>query len=112
MLKLFLREDFLLLAPPINKLPLVSRLEAALLELLQAEPDKWEEVWGWAGDREYKFQTILNNWQRFRREQMAMLNWLEQKEKELESIGDVDLTNEFNVDKDLAKLKVNFFRFS
>ena len=38
-----------------------------------------------------------------------MLDWLEQKEKEVETIGNVDISNEKKLDMDLEKLKVIFY---
>lgn len=49
---------------------------------------------------------VLSNWQRFRDEQLILLNWLSNKEKTLKDMGRTDLTDEDEVKNHLDKLKV------
>ena len=49
---------------------------------------------------------VLSNWQRFRDEQLLLLNWLSDEEKTLKDMGRTDLTNEEEVKQDLEKLRV------
>lgn len=49
---------------------------------------------------------VLSNWQRFRDEQLILLNWLSSKEKILKDMGRTDLTDEDEVKDHLAKLRV------
>ena len=49
---------------------------------------------------------VLSNWQRFRDEQLLLLNWLSDEEKTLKDMGRTDLTNEEEVKQDLEKLHV------
>ena len=49
---------------------------------------------------------VLSNWQRFRDEQIILLNWLSNKEKALKDMGRTDLADEDEVNVHLEKLKV------
>ena len=49
---------------------------------------------------------VLSNWQRFRDEQLILLNWLSNKEKTLKDMGRTDLSNEEEVKDHLEKLRV------
>lgn len=49
---------------------------------------------------------VLSNWQRFRDEQLLLLNWLSNEEKTLKDMGRTDLTNEEEVKQDLERLHV------
>ena len=49
---------------------------------------------------------VLSNWQRFRDEQLILLNWLSSKEKTLKDMGRTDLTDEDEVKEHLDKLRV------
>ena len=49
---------------------------------------------------------VLSNWQRFRDEQLILLNWLSSKEKTLKDMGRTDLTDEDEVKEHLEKLRV------
>lgn len=50
---------------------------------------------------------VLSNWQRFRDEQLILLNWLSNKEKTLKDMGRTDLTDEAEVKDHLEKLRVS-----
>ena len=49
---------------------------------------------------------VLSNWQRFRDEQLILLNWLSNKEKLLKEMGRTDLTDEEEVKRHLQNLRV------
>lgn len=53
------------------------------------------------------FSKVLSNWQRFRDEQMILLNWLSNKEKTLKEMARTDLTDEAEVKDHLEKLRVS-----
>ena len=50
---------------------------------------------------------VLSNWQRFRDEQLILLNWLSNKEETLKDMGRTDLTDEAEVKDHLEKLRVS-----
>ena len=57
-------------------------------------------------DKFFLLLQVLSNWQRFRDEQLILLNWLSNKEKTLKDMGRTDLTDEDEVKEHLEKLRV------
>ncbi|XP_068690393.1 utrophin-like [Montipora foliosa] len=68
--------------------------------------DRWSKVWNWSEQRKAQLLKVLSNWQRFRDEQMILLNWLSNKEKALKDMGRTDLADEDEVNVHLEKLKL------
>lgn len=68
--------------------------------------DRWSKVWNWSEQRKAQLLKVLSNWQRFRDEQMILLNWLSNKEKTLKEMARTDLTDEAEVKDHLEKLRV------
>jgi len=68
--------------------------------------DRWSKVWNWSEQRKTQLLKVLSNWQRFRDEQLILLNWLSNKEKTLKDMGRTDLSNEEEVKDHLEKLRV------
>ncbi|XP_020615403.1 dystonin-like isoform X2 [Orbicella faveolata] len=68
--------------------------------------DRWSKVWNWSEQRKHQLLKVLSNWQRFRDEQLILLNWLSSKEKTLKDMGRTDLTDEDEVKEHLEKLRI------
>ncbi|XP_067048762.1 dystrophin-like isoform X1 [Acropora muricata] len=68
--------------------------------------DRWSKVWNWSEQRKAQLLKVLSNWQRFRDEQLILLNWLSSKEKALKDMGRTDLADEDEVTIQLEKLRL------
>ena len=52
---------------------------------------------------------LLKNWQKFREEQLVLLNWLSSKEKLLKDMGKPDLSDDNEMKDNLDQLRVSRF---
>jgi hypothetical protein len=68
--------------------------------------ERWAILWRWSEERRTQLLKLLGNWQKFRDEQLVLLNWLSAKEKVLKEMGVTDLSNEEEVTQQLGVLKV------
>lgn len=68
--------------------------------------ERWASLWRWSEERRTQMLKLMNNWQKFRDEQLVLLNWLSSKEKVLKEMGATDLSNEEEVAQQLEVLKV------
>ncbi|XP_048577507.1 dystrophin isoform X2 [Nematostella vectensis] len=69
--------------------------------------ERWASVWRWSEERRARLVRMLNEWQKYRDEQLVLLNWLSGKEKVLKDMGGTDLSDEEEVAKHLDQLKNN-----
>ena len=67
---------------------------------------RWKRVWDWSEDRKKKLMRSLVDWQKFRDEELILLNWLAGKEKTLKEINKTDLMDEEEVKKTKMRLDV------
>ncbi|KAK3738455.1 hypothetical protein QZH41_017077 [Actinostola sp. cb2023] len=65
---------------------------------------RWKRVWDWSEDRKKKLMRSLVDWQKFRDEELILLNWLAGKEKTLKEINKTDLMDEEEVKKTKMRL--------
>ena len=68
---------------------------------------RWTAVWDWAEARRKKLMDSLSDWQKFRDEQLILLNWLGTKEKALKEINETDLMDEEAVDRGVKQMEVS-----
>lgn len=67
---------------------------------------RWPEAWNWCDDRNQKLTRALIDWQKFRDEELLLLNWLAQKEKTLKEVALTDVAEEEAVKQSLNLLEV------
>ena len=67
---------------------------------------RWQDAWNWSEDRNQQLTKAMINWQKFRNEELILLNWLAQKEKTLKDIANTDVADDEQVKKGLEHLEV------
>ncbi|KXJ23728.1 Dystrophin [Exaiptasia diaphana] len=67
--------------------------------------ERWAALWRWSEERRTRLLRLISNWEKFRDEQIALLNWLSSKERVLKEMGATDLSNEEQVNQHLDVLK-------
>ena len=73
--------------------------------------ERWAAVWTWAEEWKHTLTQVLGDWERFRREQKVLLNWLTSKEESLGLVGRTDITDPKQVAVGQELLKVIRLRF-
>ena len=68
--------------------------------------EKWATAWNWSEDRNQKLTKAMIDWQKFRDEELILLNWLSQKEKTLKEVSNTDVADEKQVKESLELLEV------
>lgn len=68
--------------------------------------ERWAALWRWSEERRTQLLRLISNWEKFRDEQIVLLNWLSSKERVLKEMGATDLSNEKQVNQHLDVLKV------
>ena len=67
---------------------------------------RWANAWNWSEDRGQKLTKAMIDWQKFRDEELILLNWLSQKEKSLKQVANTDVADEEQVKESLELLEV------
>lgn len=67
---------------------------------------RWAGAWNWSEDRSQKLTKAMIDWQKFRDEELILLNWLSQKEKTLKQVANTDVADEEKVKESLELLEV------
>ena len=67
---------------------------------------RWPAAWNWSDDRNQKLTKAMIDWQKFRDEELILLNWLGQKEKTLKGVANTDVADEEQVKESLKVLEV------
>lgn len=67
---------------------------------------RWAGAWNWSEDRSQKLTKAMIDWQKFRDEELILLNWLSQKEKTLKQVANTDVADEGKVKESLELLEV------
>lgn len=67
--------------------------------------EKWATAWNWSEDRNQKLTKAMIDWQKFRDEELILLNWLSQKEKTLKEVTNTDVADEQQVKESLELLE-------
>lgn len=66
---------------------------------------RWPAAWNWSDDRNQKLTKAMIDWQKFRDEELILLNWLGQKEKTLKGVANTDVADEEQVKESLKVLE-------
>ncbi|KAL9968901.1 hypothetical protein ACROYT_G021049 [Oculina patagonica] len=66
---------------------------------------RWAGAWNWSEDRNQKLTKAMIDWQKFRDEELILLNWLGQKEKTLKEVANTDVADEEQVKESLELLE-------
>ena len=64
---------------------------------VKALSERWAAVWNWAEEWKHTLIQVSADWERFREEEMMLLNWLSSKEEIMEIMGQTDITDENQV---------------
>ena len=86
----------------------IDELEAVVKEELAALEKRWKKLLRWSEERGLRLTKIVSLWSKFRLEEIAILNWIDEKGEQLKVADDVNLADEANVTEQLDVLKVQF----
>jgi hypothetical protein len=86
----------------------IDELEAVVKEELAALEKRWKKLLRWSEERGLRLSKIVSLWSKFRLEEIAILNWIDEKGEQLKVADDVNLADEENVTEQLDVLKVQF----
>ena len=67
---------------------------------------RWPDAWNWSEDQNQKLTKAMIDWQKFRDEELILLNWLSQKEKTHKIVANTDIADEEQVKESLELLQV------
>jgi hypothetical protein len=81
-------------------------VDSATRKKVKSLSERWKAVWDWSEDRKKKLMKSLADWQKFRDEELILLNWLAVKEKALKEINNTDLMDDEAVKKSVKELEV------
>jgi hypothetical protein len=84
----------------------IDELEAVVKEELAALEKRWKKLLRWSEDRGLRLSKIVSLWSKFRLEEIAILNWIDEKGEQLKVADDVNLADQENVTEQLDVLKV------
>ena len=84
----------------------IDELEAVVKEELAALEKRWKKLLRWSEERGLRLSKIVSLWSKFRLEEIAILNWIDEKGEQLKVADDVNLADEENVTEQLDALKV------
>lgn len=68
--------------------------------------NRWPAAWKWCDERNQNLTLALIDWQKFRDEELILLNWLAQKEKTLKEVAQTDVAEEQHVKESLKLLEI------
>jgi hypothetical protein len=84
----------------------IDELEAVVKEELAALEKRWKKLLRWSEERGLRLSKIVSLWSKFRLEEIAILNWIDEKGEQLKVADDVNLADQENVTEQLDVLKV------
>jgi hypothetical protein len=84
----------------------IDELETVVKEELAALEKRWKKLLRWSEERGLRLTKIVSLWSKFRLEEIAILNWIDEKGEQLKVADDVNLADEANVTEQLDVLKV------
>jgi hypothetical protein len=84
----------------------IDGLEAVVKEELAALEKRWKKLLRWSEERGLRLSKIVSLWSKFRLEEIAILNWIDEKGEQLKVADDVNLADQENVTEQLDVLKV------
>ncbi|XP_032241710.2 dystrophin isoform X2 [Nematostella vectensis] len=68
-------------------------LDKHLSEEVQSASERWAKVFNWAEERKQRLNEVLFDWEQLRNSEREILEWMREREYELEVVGSTDITN-------------------
>lgn len=84
----------------------IDELEPPVKDELAALEKRWKKLLKWSEERSLRLSKIVSLWSKFREEEIAILNWIDAKDKQLKVADDVNLADEEAVKEQLDIFKV------
>ncbi|XP_073229199.1 utrophin-like isoform X1 [Porites lutea] len=66
---------------------------------------RWPEAWNWSNDQNQNLTKAMIEWQKFRDEELILLNWLSHKEKTFKEVSETNIADEEQVKQSLNILE-------
>ena len=84
----------------------IDDLEVCVKQELAALEKRWKKLLKWSDERALRLSKILSIWSKFRQEEIAILNWIDEKNEQLKVSDAVNMADEDAVSTQLDVLKV------
>ena len=85
----------------------IDDLEPSVKQELAALEKRWKKLLRWSEERGLRLSKIVSIWSKFRQEEIAILNWIDEKGEQLKVSDAVNLADEEAVKEQLDILKVH-----
>ena len=84
----------------------IDELEPSVKEELVALEKRWKKLLRWSEERGLRLSKIVSLWSKYRQEEIAILNWIDEKGEQLKVADEVNLADEEAVKEQLEIFKV------
>ena len=84
----------------------IDDLEVCVKQELAVLEKRWKKLLKWSDERALRLSKILSIWSKFRQEEIAILNWIDEKNEQLKVSDAVNMADEDAVSAQLDVLKV------
>ena len=85
----------------------IDDLEPSVKQELAALEKRWKKLLRWSEERGLRLSKIVSIWSKFRQEEIAILNWIDEKGEQLKVSDAVNLADEQAVKEQSDILKVH-----
>lgn len=93
----------------IKEVDKIDELEPTLKQELAALEKRWKKLLNWSEERGLRLSKIVSLWSKYRQEEIAILNWIDEKGEQLKVADEVNLANEEAVKNQLEIFKVKLW---
>ena len=84
----------------------IDELEPSVKEELVALEKRWKKLLRWSEERGLRLSKIVSLWSKYRQEEIAILNWIDEKGEQLKVADEVNLADEEAINEQLEIFKV------
>ena len=84
----------------------IDDLEPSVKQELAALEKRWRKLLKWSEERGLRLSRIVSIWSKFRQEEIAILNWIDEKNEQLKVSDAVNMANAEAVKEQLDVWKV------
>ena len=93
----------------IKEVDKIDELEPTVKQELAALEKRWKKLLNWSEEKGLRLSKIVSLWSKYRREEIAILNWIDEKGEQLKVADEVNLANEEAVKNQLEIFKVKLW---
>ena len=93
----------------IKEVDKIDELEPTVKQELAALEKRWKKLLNWSEEKGLRLSKIVSLWSKYRQEEIAILNWIDEKGEQLKVADEVNLANEEAVKNQLEIFKVKLW---